>query len=71
MITEQQKQYLQAAGYEVESMTPHGPEWVGFWRWIHPMYGPDAEPQESEQEAWDDALSYQAQVQAYEDRRGK
>lgn len=65
MITEQQKAYLVSCKYEVEAMDQYGPQWVGFWRWVHPMHGPDAEPQESEQAAWDDAHQYQAQYLAY------
>jgi hypothetical protein len=63
--TPEQKAELQKLGYGVENMGPYHPMWDGFWRWTHDDYGPDAEPQTSEELAWSDALSYSKHIEKY------
>lgn len=54
MITEQRKQELAAAGYTIEDMSQHGPEWEGQYRWLNDRVEGDGwgYPHCSEQEAW-------------------
>lgn len=65
MITEQQKQALKDKGYSIENMQEVWGDgwWNGLFRWMNDKQLGDGfgVPQISEEEAWADALQFEAQ----------